>query len=205
MIRENTQNKREAKKVAMRLHIVGTAIKLFRKQGFENTTMEAIAGKAEVTKRTLYSYFPVKEAIVSAHWIHTTEKNSKRLPLLFKVYRSTHSRLTKIFLSGAKRIKANREFARIHFSYQIQLLGNRADDHLQSEFVNVLTSVIEAGQVQGDVRSDISANELALQIRQHFIAICLMWFANPDAFSLDEHLTNAIECFIYGAGKKPKA
>jgi len=205
MIQENTPNKREVKRVAMRLRIVDTAMKLFRTQGFENTTMEGIAEKAEVTKRTLYSYFPVKDAIVSAHWIHTTEKNSKRLPLLFKIYRSTSSRLTKIFLSGAKRIKADREFARIHFRYQIQLLGNSADDHLQSEFVNVLSSVIEAGQAQGDIRSDISSNELALQIRQHFTAICLLWFENPEAFSLEEHLTNAIECFIYGVGNKPKA
>ena len=205
MTQKKLESRREIKKVALRLHIVNTAMKLFNKQGFESTTMEAIAENAGVTKRTLYSYFPVKEAIISAHWIYTTENNSKRIPILFKLYRSTQSRLTKICLAGAKRIKANPEFARIHFSYQIRLLSQPVGDHLQSEFVNVLTSVIEAGQAQGDVRGDISANELALQIRQHFTAICLMWFENPSEFSLDGHITNAVECFIHGAGRSPQA
>jgi len=200
MTQEETQSKRERKKAAMRLHIVKAAMNLFRKQGFENTTMEAIAEKSEVTKRTLYSYFPVKEAIVSAHWIHTTEKNAKRIPLLFKLYRSTHSRLTKICLSGVQRIKAEQEYARITFSFQLRQLGNSAASQAESEFVQVLISVLEAGQAQGDIRTDIPANELALQIRQHFTAICFMWLANPDAFSLDEHITNAVECFINGAG-----
>ncbi|HKI61677.1 MAG TPA: TetR/AcrR family transcriptional regulator [Mariprofundaceae bacterium] len=204
MTKKKTPSKREAKKVAMRLHIIKAAMKLFTKQGFDNTTMEAIAENADVTKRTLYSYFPIKEAIVSAHWINTTEKNTKRIPLLFKLYRSTHSRLTKICLSGVQRIKAEQEYARITFSFQLRQLGNSADSQSESAFVQVLISVLEAGQAQGDIRTDIPANELALQIRQHFTAICFMWLANPDAFSLDEHITNAVECFINGAGS-PKA
>jgi len=196
------QSRRDRKKEVMRQQIIESAMKLFNKQGFDNTSMESIAEHADVSKRTLYSYFPLKEAIVSAHWINTTQNNVRRLPQLFTLCRSTHSRLEKICLSGAERIKADPEYARISFSYQLRLLGSSADEQVQSEFVQVLITVLEAGQAQGDIRSDIQAHELALQIRQHFTAICFMWLANPEAFSLDEHISHAVDCFIHGVGSR---
>jgi len=203
LFKEDTQQtRRDRKKAKMRLHIVQCAMKLFRKQGFDNTTMEGIADTADVAKRTLYSYFPVKEAIVSAHWLHNAEKKSKWVPLLMSLYPSTRSRLMKIFLDGAKGFKAEPEYARIHFSYQFQQISNHTHPGFQTDFDDVLTSVMEAGQMQGDIRRDIASSELATQVRLNFTAISLMWFSDPDSFSLDERLAHAVDCFIDGAGKK---
>jgi len=107
----------------MRLHIVQCAMKLFRNQGFDNTTTEDIAEASDVAKRTLYSYFPVKEAIVSAHWIRNVQKKSKFLPLLFKLSPNTRKRLLAVFLNAAKGLKIETEFARIHFYHEFQIIG----------------------------------------------------------------------------------
>jgi AcrR family transcriptional regulator len=40
---------------------------LFRKQGFESTTADQIAEEADVSKGTLYNYFPSKEAILQGY------------------------------------------------------------------------------------------------------------------------------------------
>lgn len=202
MAQEEIQSRRVRKKVAMRLLIVESAMNLFRKDGFDNTTMESIAEKADVAKRTLYSYFPVKEAIVSAHWLQNAQEKCDLLPLLLKSYPSTRSRLMAVFLDGAKGFKSEPEFARIHFSYQFQQIGKSTQPLFRSSFDLFLITVLETGQKQGDIRNDLSAAELATQVMLNFTAICLVWFSNPDSFPLDERLAHAVDCFIDGVGKK---
>lgn len=47
-------------------NILCAAIEIFQAKGLEQASMEAISKKAEVSKRTLYKYYPTKEALFSA-------------------------------------------------------------------------------------------------------------------------------------------
>jgi AcrR family transcriptional regulator len=51
-----------------RRHIFECALALFRENGFDATTMQQIADRAEVAKSAAYYYFPSKEAIVQAYY-----------------------------------------------------------------------------------------------------------------------------------------
>jgi len=184
----------------MQLRIMQSAMRLFRADGFENTTMEAIAEAADVAKRTLYSYFPVKESLVSAYWLNKMRQKNDLLPLLLESYSDTRSRLSAVFLSAAEGFKAEPEFARIHFSYQFQQIGNSKQPPFRSDFVQFLSVVIETGQNENDLRKDIAATELAIQVMLNFTVICLTWFSDSEAFSLDERLTHTVNCFIDGVG-----
>ena len=63
-----TLNRRERKKQETRQKIIKIAMYLFRKQGFDSTSMEQIADDVDISKATLYNYFPVKESIISEYW-----------------------------------------------------------------------------------------------------------------------------------------
>ena len=195
-------SRRSKNKAEINLRIMQCAMKLFRKQGIENTTMESIAAEANVSKRTLYSYFPAKEAIVSGFWLHNVEQKTELLPLLLKNYPDTRSRLLAVFLDASEGFKREPEFARIHFTYQFQQFGTSKQPHLHNDFGVFLTAIMNEGQQLGDIRQDISAQALAQQIMLIFTAICFMWFPDPKAFSLDERLENAIHCFIDGANNQ---
>jgi AcrR family transcriptional regulator len=56
---------REKKKQRTRLAIQEQALRLFGRQGYENTTVKQIAEAAEVSERTVFRYFPTKEDIVA--------------------------------------------------------------------------------------------------------------------------------------------
>jgi AcrR family transcriptional regulator len=55
---------RGRKKQATRHRIVEAAYGLFERDGFEETTVEAVARAAEVSPATFYNYFPVKEDLL---------------------------------------------------------------------------------------------------------------------------------------------
>ncbi|WP_370964336.1 TetR/AcrR family transcriptional regulator [Amycolatopsis sp. cg9] len=51
---------------ALREHILDTAKLAFLDDGFERTSMDAIAARAETSKRSLYAHFPTKDALFLA-------------------------------------------------------------------------------------------------------------------------------------------
>jgi len=55
---------RERKKQKTRDSIQRTALRLFEKQGYEETTIEQIAAAAEISESTFFNYFPTKEDVV---------------------------------------------------------------------------------------------------------------------------------------------
>src|SRR5579862_6836464 len=53
---------------ATREQILDTAIRLFRKNGFDETTMRTVASEAGMALGLAYHYFPGKEALVMAYY-----------------------------------------------------------------------------------------------------------------------------------------
>lgn len=55
---------RESKKARLRETIAATAIRMFLEAGFDQVSITDIAREAEVSRRTLFAYFPTKEDLV---------------------------------------------------------------------------------------------------------------------------------------------
>ncbi|MGW0227606.1 TetR/AcrR family transcriptional regulator [Actinopolymorpha singaporensis] len=57
---------RERKKRRTRQTLIETAIRLFDEQGYDQTTVAAVAAAADVSTKTFFNYFPSKEAVLFA-------------------------------------------------------------------------------------------------------------------------------------------
>src|SRR5579859_935664 len=66
MIRGMVQGLRERKKEETRRHIAATAIRLFLEHGFDQVSVAQVAEAANVSKMTVFNYFPTKEDLALA-------------------------------------------------------------------------------------------------------------------------------------------
>jgi AcrR family transcriptional regulator len=84
-----------------RFKILETALRLFREQGFDATTMRDIAAACDMAVGTAYHHFESKEAIVSAYydWVQrehirrVTEFNTTKHPFKKRLEHAFHSKL----------------------------------------------------------------------------------------------------------------
>jgi AcrR family transcriptional regulator len=79
---------------ATREHILQTALRLFREQGFEAATMRDIAREAGLSLGAAYYYFETKEAIVAAYYDYVQAEHLRRARAQFASARGLRERLT---------------------------------------------------------------------------------------------------------------
>jgi len=59
-----TVSRREANKIKCRQQILKASRRLFKEKGYDDTMIEDVADKADISKATLYNYFPNKESLL---------------------------------------------------------------------------------------------------------------------------------------------
>jgi AcrR family transcriptional regulator len=67
---------------ATRDHILAVALRLFRKRGFDRTTMREVARSAKISLGAAYYYFPSKEALVHAFYAEAQRAHRERVEAL---------------------------------------------------------------------------------------------------------------------------
>jgi AcrR family transcriptional regulator len=90
-----------AKGEETRDRIYNTALKLFRKRGFDATTMRDIAAAADMSLGAAYHYFPSKDAIVLAYYDRVSQEHTRRVsaeatndkPLAARLAIALHSKI----------------------------------------------------------------------------------------------------------------
>lgn len=196
------ENRTERKKEEIKKKIITVAMDLFNKQGFDQTTVDQIAEEADVAKRTIYNHFPVKEAIISEYIHRTLKEETPAVIRLLQKLPDTRSRLITVLRMSLEwvEVEFNKDLYKIYFSYRMQTLEQSIrDKSLRSGFNSALAHIIGLGQEAGEIRKDIPAEVLALQLEStHFILVAA-WLAIPESFSVEERITCNVDLFINGA------
>lgn len=100
--------------------ILETALELFRTQGYEPTTMRAIAEAAQVSLGNAYYYFPSKEHLVLAFYEQTGEDQRRVAFPIIERTKSLKECLTAV-------IRSNLSVVEPHHRFFVSLFGRAAD------------------------------------------------------------------------------
>jgi AcrR family transcriptional regulator len=97
--------------------LLDVALKLFRRRGFDGTTMRDIATKADMSLGAAYHYFRSKEEIVAAYFEQVQTQHEAALPASWPESASLPERLTTIMRSKLAIVKGDRRFLAALFRF----------------------------------------------------------------------------------------
>lgn len=146
--------------------IIVAATEEFLIKGFDAASMHNIAERAEVSKRTLYKYYPTKEVLYHAlidelldQADETTNfKYSSKLPIKNQIETIISAKIDLILTSS---------FINISKIVLSELLKSRSPTQKQLDRINRYESLfvkwVKQAQKDGNVNSDIKAEDIASQ------------------------------------------
>lgn len=97
--------------------IVDTALRLFREQGYEATTMRAIAAAAGVSVGNAYYYFPSKQHLVQAYYAQSQDLHAEAARPALDRETSFEGRLRGVLLARVDSMQSEQAFAVAFFRY----------------------------------------------------------------------------------------
>lgn len=183
--------------------IISAAWDLFYKQGYDNTTVDEIVEQSGTSKGSFYHYFKGKDSILSSlsylydeKYDELRETMDKNLSSIDKLLMLNHE----LFLMTENSISIDL-LARL---YSSQLITN-GDKHLLDQnrsYYRLLKEIVREGQAAGELRDDITLNEIVKAYALFERALLYDWCLCNGDYSLSNYSDSILPMFLEGFRKK---
>jgi TetR/AcrR family transcriptional regulator, cholesterol catabolism regulator len=168
--------RRERRKQEVEGRIRAVALELFKTQGFEETTVEQIAERADVAKGTFFNYFPRKDALLWAIADEVLEDVLERLGEPSTWSGPALEQVRRLFLEFASLAEGNRALYRTLVRENMKTFWDReCRPAREEEFRRTLRGVIREGQRAGEIRHDVDDEAAASLIEASYMTTMVEW------------------------------
>jgi AcrR family transcriptional regulator len=172
-------SRRERKKLETKIAILEAARDLFQDRGFDETSIEAIAERADVSRSTFFNYFPTKESLLSE--IAAVEMESLERLVIVKLA-EVPSAVDKIRHVMRLLIADTVPFLRVTRHVLLETMLHPSD--VPSPLVQldaILAELVGQAQAQGEIRADLAPSHVAQFITGAYLAAFFSWIADDTA------------------------
>ncbi|MDD2497233.1 MAG: TetR/AcrR family transcriptional regulator [Desulfitobacteriaceae bacterium] len=190
-------SRRERKKNETKQSILNSAIKYFQTQGYDSTTMEQIAEEVDISKVTLYNYFPSKEAIVSEFFQRMSHEFVDQVLKVLEKQPTTRMKIFEMFKQQFEWNLQYRELLQVYFVHQFQSML-KPETYKGSGLDIVLAQIIRYGQEKGEVRNDLPTEYLAKHLEMMYVMQFLEWILEPETWDPEKNLRAMVDLFMRG-------
>ena len=179
--------------------IVSAAWKLFYEQGYDDTTVEDIVFESETSKGSFYHYFEGKDALLGTLAMIFDEKYDE----LKETMRGTMN-------ASEKLIYINHElFVMIDNSVSVELLSRlfstqlvtKGEKHLLNRnrtYFKLLQQIVREGQNRGELRSDLTANQIINDYAMFERAMMYDWCLADGEYAIAQYGDRMMPMFVRG-------
>lgn len=167
-MKEQPPSLRERKKAETRARILEATRDLFEAQGYDETAIDQIAAQAQVSRGTLFNYFPTKESLLAAigdeelrHLEALADGKLAALPTQVGRMRATMRTLvadTQPFLRVTRYVLLD----------TLQHLGGQNTTH--TRLGRLLGRLVRQAQAEGEIRADMDPDTIAQAIVGAYLA-----------------------------------
>lgn len=197
--------RRERKKEETRKRIIDAAFQLFIENGFENTTVDQITGKADVGKGTFYNYYCSKGALLyDLMEIIGEQRGEKIWPSIMRL-EDTRKRLAKAFASLASWFETYPDLMRayiqeVYIQDRMKIAASTDSNRYRPNSMEVyVLEILKMGQESGDIRQDMDPMQLVSYLGGVFFVQIYIWYENGANSGLYEEIMRAVDFFLIGA------
>ena len=191
---------RERKKARLRQQIIETAIRLFRKQGYEKTRVDDIVRILEISQPTFFRYFPSKDAVLRDVGERGFECLAEHLKSELSTRASTGDRLRRLYHSLACEVETDRPL------WQAVVLSGSMDAVRSPEVrgaecvvAGLLREILSQGQQRGEITSAFPVVHLAEFMEGLYQTVVRKWTVDiTGPHKLSERVDSAVEFFLRG-------
>jgi len=191
---------RERKKARLRQQIIETAIRLFRKQGYEKTRVDDIVKILEISQPTFFRYFPSKDAVLRDVGQRGFECIAERLKSELSTKASTAERMRRLYHSLACEAESDRPL------WQAVVLSGAMDAVRSPEVrgaecivAGLLREILAQGQKRGEITSAFPVVHLAEFMEALYHTVVRQWTVDlTGPHKLTERVDSAVEFFLRG-------
>ena len=143
-----------ARRQAVREHILQTAVDLFRERGYRATTLDHIAARLGMSKASLYKSFHAKEEMLAVIYRRTIETFTRELALVLRSNLAPEEKLRRVVRDHVRFVIANRSFLTVFFSEEANLPARlaRALAQQKDRYDKGIESLVVDGMKQGVFR-----------------------------------------------------
>lgn len=190
----------ERKKKEIRDRIIAAAGELFKQQGFENTTMDQIAAKAIVARKTLYNYFPFKEAIADEYVRSISKDTAQETLETLSDLPDTRLRLIAAINNRYDWLELNPELCGIALMYRMKIMLQEPNHKFEpSGTQTLIMDILRTGQEVGEISSDIPIERVFGFIDYMRTVTVLDWLKGSSRVNLREETVRLVDLVLYGA------
>ena len=184
------------------LEIVEASIDIISKKGIQNLTIKNLAKKMGFSEPALYRHFKSKMEILITILSRFENQMRKHQDIVTSETDSSMRQLHAIFINQFNNFSKNPALASVIFAEEIFQDDRRLSQKIYSimnfnyEFI---LSIIKNGQMNGEIRSDIQAEQLVLIIMGALRLIIKKWTLSEYSFDLKkdgEKLWKAINTLL---------
>ena len=197
-------SRRERKKEETKERIFKAALKLFKQKGFDATTVDEIAERADIAKGTFFNYFPRKEAVfgyLSETWVEEAEQ---KLETIMSTPGLAGERIRDVFVDLAAFYEEDRELAK-WVAREWLHREQTGTDSLCERWDRLGTDVVRYLQRTGEFRADVPAETVANVLASVHEGAVMRWLSAPEApFPLREELRRRLDLVVEGLGNREK-
>lgn len=190
------------KKARLLERIAVSADALFHAHGYSAVTMEQIAAGAEVSKRTLYKYFPAKEAVL-AHLLESElARDLAGLCFHSNVNAPFRSTVLALLAESAAWCERHPDYLLPYIRYKFASFEPSAEmtDNPDGggDMVQAWTLLITAGQKRGELDATRPAQQLAVYFHYLYFGALMRWITDR-RLDLTQEFETVVRLFLEGA------
>lgn len=206
---------RERKKQQLRQAIVDAAIGLFRDRGFEQTTVQDILERAQISLGTFYNYFPGKDAVLDHYGASVIAAYAELASdQLDADDQPVAERVRALALASGKAFSTDPAFMTVIVTKARAFGGRGQLPPHDVPIYGLLTRLFTQGQTNGEIRSDVPPLELAETFSGVFMFTVVSWLtgwqqgrqtSTADEAELEGRLMRAFDVFLDGCRTNRRA